>query len=101
MRVRPEHWQPFFADCVLPLDTRWELHAAESQDAINGIDLLAKVRGPFFLVAAAVRHERWYSRGLWERPLSECADVITSDQMVGTVSHDQPLDDKALLSSPT
>src|SRR6266478_2912486 len=66
-------WVPMFDDFVLPPDTRWELHAAESQDAINGLDLLAKVRGPFFLVAAAARTERWYSRGLWERPLSECA----------------------------
>lgn len=95
MRVRSESWQPLFDDFVMPPDTRWEIHAAESQDAVNGIDLLAKVRGPFFLVDAASRTERWSSRGRWERQRSEGAAVSTAGQMVGTLGHDQPLEDKA------
>jgi hypothetical protein len=93
MRVRPASWQPFFADCVLPLDTRWEIHEAERMRSMAST-CWPRCAGRFFLVDAASRHARWYSRGLRERQLSECAAVITSDQMVGTLGHDQPLDDK-------
>ena len=64
MRNRPESWTAMHDSFVMPPDTRWEIHEAESQDAVNGIDLLAKVRGPFFLVDAASRNDFYDARGI-------------------------------------
>ena len=60
---------------------------------------LAHVKGEFFCPDGKSRNNRFYSRGLWEKTLDD-NDVTTKlreRRMFGTISHDQDIDDKALL----
>jgi len=50
-----------------------------------------------FLVEHSSLNHRYYTRELWDKAISENADVVTRGKMLGTIGHEQPIDDKALL----
>lgn len=71
---------------------------ASSADAA-GQAVLGKIKGQFFVPNGVSRNKRYYPKSLWEKQLSkpELKRRISEKRMFGTISHDQPLDDKALL----
>ena len=66
---------------------------------LHGQGVLGKVKGQFFVPDGTSRNKRFYSRSLWEKQLksSELQKRIKDRRMFGTISHEQPIDDKALL----
>jgi len=75
----------------------WELsEAAEGTVSSGGTKVLGFVRGPFFVVEGLSDNNRWYSRQLWEKVISENFEAHGNGSVVGTIGHDQELDDKAL-----
>jgi hypothetical protein len=69
----------------------------EDRALVDGYNLLARASGPAFLVEHSSLNHRFYIRTLWDRAISENADVVTHGKMLGTIEHEQPIDDKALL----
>ncbi len=70
----------------------------EASGQVDGINVLAKVSGTFFVPEGTSRNKRFYSKGLWEKCLSKPAiqSKLTEKRMFGTIGHDEPIDDKSL-----
>ena len=51
----------------LPPGTKWEVFEANDEDRaqVDGYNLLARVRGPAFLVEASSLNHRYFTRDLW------------------------------------
>jgi len=84
----------------LPPGTRWEVFEANDEVkgmVVDGYNILARAKGPAFLVEHSSLNHRFYTRELWTNAISENADVVTRGKMLGTIGHDQPIVDKALL----
>lgn len=62
----------------------------------NGTSILARANGPFFLVEAASRNKRYYKRELWEKSIAKSKPQLESRLMVGTIGHEQEINDVAL-----
>lgn len=62
---------------------------------VDGVNIIAKIKGPFFAVDGESLNNRFYSRNLWEKALNETSAKVESGEMVGTIGHDQVIDDKA------
>lgn len=75
------------------------LSLVESDDdkVVDGKNILARAAGQFFIVDGRSNNNRWYSRALWEKAIGESEALIDTGQMLGTIGHDQPINDKALL----
>lgn len=75
----------------------WRVNEAKADSVVDGVNILARAAGPFFLVNGASRNKRFYSESLWEKALNRSEQVIKAGQMLGTIGHEQPLDEDALL----
>ena len=66
---------------------------------VDGEHILAKVSGQFFAPDKPSRNNRFYTKQLWERVLNDnkVKSLINDRRMFGTISHEQQIDDKALL----
>ena len=71
----------------------------EASGEVDGQHIIGRVRGPFFVPGGISRNKRKYSKGLWEKTLTapDVVEKLGQMRMFGTISHEQPLDDKALL----
>lgn len=80
--------------------TEWKIDEAADKDSsvVDGANILARVVGPMFLVDGASRNKRFYSKKLWEKAISDSAARMESGLMLGTIGHEHPLDDTALLN---
>lgn len=65
----------------------------------NGKSIIGKFNGEFFVPNGTSRNKRFYSESLWKKQLAraEVKEMLSDRRMLGTISHDQPLDDKSLL----
>lgn len=82
-------------DYVLP-EIQFEF--LEDSSEVDGENVLAKVRGVFFLPNGISRNNRYYSKSLWERALAEpeVVEKLKTKTMFGTIGHDTELNDKSL-----
>lgn len=71
----------------------------EAKGEVDGKSILAKVKGEFFFPGGISRNQRYYSKGLWEKTLAneDLKEKVGNRTLFGTISHDQPIDDKAML----
>jgi hypothetical protein len=51
-----------------------------------------------FLVNNESRNKRYYSKNLWDKVINENSSRLSSGDCIGTVGHDQPIDDQAFLN---
>jgi len=72
----------------------------EATPAVDGVAILGKIKGQFFVPNGTSRNNRFYPKSLWEKQLAkqELKKRLRGRRMFGTISHDQPLDDQALLA---
>jgi hypothetical protein len=71
----------------------------EASGEVDGKAVLAKVRGEFFFPDGTSRNNRHYPKPVWEKTLADenVRERLMNKRMFGTISHDQALDDQALL----
>lgn len=75
----------------------WELFESSGKDSlVDGVHILAKLKGPFFVIDGKSDNKRYYSRDLWENAIKKSKDKIEKGLMFGTIGHDLEIDDKAL-----
>lgn len=77
-------------------DLRWTINESDDEAVVDGQTILARAVGPFFLVDGVSKNNRFYSRKLWERALAESQEKVNTGMMLGTIGHEQDIDDKAL-----
>lgn len=84
----------------LPTDsttTCWEVMQESKEDSkVDGKYIIARAVGPSFLVNGASANGRYYPEKLWENAIKENKGRMAKGQMLGTIGHDQVLDDGAL-----
>lgn len=88
-----------FIDTFEVTDREWvvEDYVSEgSSNKVDGVNVLARVQGPFFLVNGTSLNNRFYSKNLWERAIKNSLPKLEGKRMMGTIGHDQKIDDKAL-----
>ena len=81
-------------------DEPWEIFEKKEEDktgVVDGVNVLGRAVGPFFAIDGKSQNNRFYERKLWDKVIKETNDSITHGQMLGTIGHEQPLDDKAIL----
>lgn len=83
-------------DCWEITNTPWAIDESDKTGIVDGVNILARAIGPFFIVDEASRNGRYYSKQLWERAIENSQQPMETGQMLGTIGHDQPLDDNAL-----
>lgn len=66
---------------------------------VDGVNILGKFSGQFFVPNGKSRNNRFYSKGLWDKTLAkkDLQERLEHRRMFGTISHEQQLDDTALL----
>lgn len=66
---------------------------------VDGEHILAKISGQFFVPNGKSRNGRYYTEKLWQKVInnSTIRSLLEDRRMFGTISHDQEIDDKALL----
>lgn len=71
----------------------------ETQGEVDGVHILGKVRGCFFVPDGTSRNERFYPKSLWEKVIgdSDVKTLLKERRMFGTISHEQKINDTALL----
>jgi len=77
-------------------ETAWQLCEAKGDPIIDGKHILARVRGQGFIVDGASENGRYYKKKLWSKVITENQKNMDNGLMLGTIGHDQELDDKAL-----
>jgi len=79
------------------VESNWSIDEAAEDSIVDGINVLGRVSGPFFVTNAATENNRFYPKALWENVISKKNDLINNGLMFGTIGHKQPLDDQAIL----
>jgi len=79
------------------VDTSWKICESEGESVVDGVNILGRAVGPFFIVDGETRNKRFYSKALWEKVINESITKLANGQMLGTIGHKQSLDDEALL----
>ena len=89
--------ETFKADLFEP-DVHFQIEEAKGEQ-VGGQAILGKIRGNFFVPDGVSRNNRFYPRDLWEKTLTNPNTVkrLQERRMLGTISHEQPLNDTALL----
>lgn len=84
-------------DTISP-EIKFSLLEDAGDSEVDGVHVLAKVRGQFFVPDGKSRNGRFYSRKLWENVIGNPAvqTKIKKKLMFGTVGHDAMLGDKAV-----
>lgn len=77
-------------------ETAWQLCEAKGDPVVDGKNILARIRGQGFIVDGASENGRYYKRKLWSKVITENQGNMDNGLMLGTIGHDQELDDKAL-----
>jgi predicted transcriptional regulator len=75
-----------------PLDE----HGQPVASRVDGVNILARVQGPFFLVDGVSLNNRFYSKSLWESAIKKVQEKLNNGGLFGAIGHDQELDEKAL-----
>ena len=72
---------------------------SEAKGEVDGKNILAKVAGNFFVPDGKSRNKRFYSKAVWEKVLgnTEIKKKMLEKRMLGTVGHEQKVDEQALL----
>lgn len=88
--------EPFQSDVIAP---ELDFSIEEGKGDVDGKHVLAKVKGEFFFPGGVSRNNRFYPKSLWEKVLADedVQDRIGTRRMFGTISHDQKIDDTAML----
>jgi hypothetical protein len=60
--------------------------------------VLSKARGEFFVIDKSTRNGRFYSRRLWERAIKSVQEKLDQGGLIGTIGHDNPIDESAVLN---
>lgn len=83
-----------------PTALQWEVFEgdAENTGVVDGVGILGRAVGAFFVVDGKSQNNRFYEKRLWERVLGEAQQTMARGQMMGSIGHGQPLDDNALLN---
>lgn len=76
---------------------KWKIDESKEDSVVDGINILGRAVGPMFAPDGHSLNKRFYPKELWERAINENGDRLTYGEMLGTIGHDQPLDDQALL----
>lgn len=86
-----------FKSDIFEPDVKFVLEEGESE--VNGQSILAKVSGVFFVPDGTSRNKRYYPKSLWEKALGkpEIKEKLASRRMLGTIGHDQLINDMAIL----
>lgn len=81
------------------IDPELQFELEEASGEVDGKHIIGKLKGTFFVPNGISRNNRFYTTQLWERQLKrpQIKEQLKSRRMFGTISHDQPLDEKALL----
>lgn len=75
------------------------LEFCEAKGEVDGTSILGKVRGSFFVPNGVSRNNRFYPESLWKGVCEdkEICKKLKERRMFGTISHEQSLNDQALL----
>jgi hypothetical protein len=70
----------------------------ESESEVDGVYVLGKVKGQFFVPDGYSRNNRYYPRKLWEKVISdkEIQKKLKEKRMFGTIGHDIPINDTSI-----
>jgi tetratricopeptide (TPR) repeat protein len=79
-----------------PSEIIWELNESQGDSKVDGKIVLARVRGPFFLVNEVSLNGRFYPKSLWESTIAKSHERLESGGMFGAVGHDVPIDEAAI-----
>jgi hypothetical protein len=71
---------------------------SEAKGDVDGQNIIGKIAGPFFVPNGRSRNKRFYPESLWRKTLSrkDIQERVSSRQMLGTIGHEQLLDDDAV-----
>lgn len=71
----------------------------EASGDVDGVHILGKLSGQFFVPEGKSRNKRYYTKKLWENSIGtqDVQSRLKERRMFATISHTQPLDDTALL----
>jgi tetratricopeptide (TPR) repeat protein len=91
-----------FEDCwEVPTESTisWEIfeQTKDESGVVDGVNILGRAVGPFFVVDGKSQNNRFYEKKLWKKVLGESVDNMAKGRMLGTIGHGQSLDDAALL----
>lgn len=72
----------------------------ESEKLVDGVHVIGRVVGECFFPGGKSRNRRIYSKKLWENTLQKLneSNAFKNRDIMGTVGHGQPLDEKAILN---
>jgi len=91
---------------LVTIDDVWEssnLNIIEIEEGkespVDGTHIIGRIVGECFFPNKTSRNNRYYSRDLWEAVLKdeELVERLNNRSVYGTVGHEQPVDDKAIL----
>jgi hypothetical protein len=76
----------------------FQLVEAKDDQVVDGKNVIGKIAGPFFVPNGKSRNKRFYPESLWKKTLSrgDIQERINNRQMLGTIGHEQLLDDDAV-----
>lgn len=80
----------------LPEGTKWQLDEYAKEKIVDGQYILGRVVGPMFAPDGDSLNGRHYPKKLWELALERNQDRLNHGDVLGTLGHDQALDDTAL-----
>lgn len=69
----------------------------ESSDKVLKQEVIGRVVGEMFAVNGRSGNKRFYSRKLWETALGKTKATVLNGMMMGTIGHNQTIDEKAIL----
>lgn len=80
------------------IDPELKFSISEDQAEVDGVHVLAKVKGEFFVPNGKSRNGRFYPKALWEKVISDkgVQAKLQKRSMYGTVGHDADLSDRAV-----
>jgi len=70
----------------------------QESNEVDGIHILGKVKGQFFVPDGYSRNNRFYPRKLWEKVISNpnIKKKLKERRMFGTIGHDTPINDNTI-----
>lgn len=80
-------------------EIRWTLDESfveETSGLVDGVYIIGRAVGPFFLIDGESRNRKFYSKKLWENAISKNQVSMAERSVLGSIGHDVKLDDQAL-----
>lgn len=77
----------------------WKIQEAVEgeKSRVDGVNILARVVGPAFLIDGISRNNRMYKEETWDKGIAKVQERLESGGLLGTCGHDQEIDEKAIL----